>query len=46
MIRFIMVMVPLVFLINAGTKLDWHAGPFLSKENLDVLSGAFFSPSP
>jgi Mg2+-importing ATPase len=42
MIRFIMVMVPLVFLINAGTKLDWHAAPFLSKENLDVLSGAFF----
>ena len=29
MIRFIMVMVPLVFLINAGTKLDWKARPFL-----------------
>lgn len=42
MIRFIMVMVPLVFIVNAGTKLDWHATPFLSKENLDVLSGAFF----
>jgi Mg2+-importing ATPase len=30
MIKFIMVMVPLVFLINAGTKLDWKARPFLS----------------
>ena len=40
MIRFIMVMVPLVFLINAGTKLDWHARPFLEfhkKEPANML---------
>ncbi len=30
MIKFILVMVPTVFLINAGTKLNWHARPFLS----------------
>jgi P-type Mg2+ transporter len=42
MIRFIMVMVPLVFLINAGTKLDWKASPFLSEENRQTLRDAFF----
>lgn len=30
MIKFILVMVPTVFLINAGTKLNWHASPFFS----------------
>ncbi|HEY2148578.1 MAG TPA: magnesium-translocating P-type ATPase, partial [Pirellulales bacterium] len=41
MIRFIMVMTPTVFLINAGTKLDWKM-PLLEGENLKVLQEAFF----
>jgi P-type Mg2+ transporter len=41
MIRFIMVMTPTVFLINAGTKLDWSL-PIFEGKNFDALQKAFF----
>ncbi|HEV3415574.1 MAG TPA: magnesium-translocating P-type ATPase [Pirellulales bacterium] len=41
MIKFILVMAPTVFIINAATKLDWSAGLFRG-ENLTTLKEAFF----
>ncbi len=41
MIRFIMIMTPTVFLINAGTKLDWGL-PIFEGRNLEVLQVSFF----
>jgi Mg2+-importing ATPase len=41
MIRFILIMTPTVFLINAGTKLDW-ALPLFAGKNFEVLKDAFF----
>ena len=41
MIRFIMVMAPTVFIINAATKLDWGL-PIFEGENLSTLKDAFF----
>ncbi len=41
MIKFILVMTPTVFLINAGTKLNWQQ-PFNSPDNLQTLQDAFF----
>jgi Mg2+-importing ATPase len=41
MIRFIMVMAPTVFIINAATKLDW-ALPIFEGDNLGTLKDAFF----
>jgi P-type Mg2+ transporter len=41
MIRFIMVMAPTVFIINAATKIDWHL-PLLEEPNFRRLKDAFF----
>ena len=40
MIRFMMVMTPLVFIANVLTKINWHL-PWNAPDNLDVMGDAF-----